>query len=667
MPDKISSLSKRSRTAAYAASLSPIVIEAVSPSVDGGLYPAKRIAGEPCNVAATVFRDGHAVLGVVLLWRRKGERGHREIPMIQSNPGLCLWSGTFKPKAPGLYSFTVEAWTGVYASWLADLRKRVEGGQPDVGSEVLEGLGILREHRLRAKGAEKKLLDAAEEALRSAVNPPAALAAASDGGLTELMHRLDSRADAARSAELELTVDRPLARFGAWYEMFPRSQGSDPGRSGTFEDAIARLSDIRGMGFDVVYLAPIYPIGRTARKGRNNSLVCLPGDPGSPWAIGNECGGHTAVEPSLGTLKDFDRFVAAARSMSMEVALDFAIQCSPDHPWVTGHPEWFLHRPDGTIKYAENPPKKYQDIYPLDFSCADRMTLWKEMLAVVRFWIGRGVRIFRVDNPHTKPVPFWRWLISEIKSRDPGVIFLAEAFTMPPMMKTLARAGFTQSYTYFTWRNTRNELTEYLEELAYGSMREYFRPNFFINTPEILHEVLQKGGPPAFRLRLILGATLSPSYGIYSGFELCENEAVPGTEDYADSEKYQIKPRDWNRPGNIKDLISRVNRIRRENPALHELSNVRFLPSDNEQILFYSKSTPDLSNTLLIAVNLDPLRPQAGIVTIPPEAVDASGSGRFRAEDLLDGAVYRWGDSNYVRLDPAERPAHILRVGKEPA
>ncbi|MBI4677542.1 MAG: alpha-1,4-glucan--maltose-1-phosphate maltosyltransferase [Elusimicrobia bacterium] len=655
------SRSKRVKSPAELSSASSIVIEAVSPSVDAGRYPAKRTAGRPCEVEATAFRDGHSVLRAVALSRAPGKTAWRETPMELVNPGLDLWRGAFPLDEPGRHLYAVEAWTDRYASWLADLKKRVEGGQPDVRSEALEGISILREALSRARGADKTV-EAAVRALDAARSPAEALAAASVGGAPEVMRGLDSRTDAARTPKFEVVADRPLARFGAWYEFFPRSQTSDPRRSGTFRDAEARLPDIARMGFDVVYLPPIHPVGRTARKGRNNSLECGPDDPGSPWAIGNEHGGHTAVEPSLGALEDFDRFVSAARKLSLEVALDFAVQCSPDHPWVKEHPEWFLHRPDGTIKYAENPPKKYQDIYPLDFSTAAREGLWREMLQVMRFWIGHGVKIFRVDNPHTKPLAFWRWLITEVQSRDPEVVFLAEAFTRPPVMHALAKAGFTQSYTYFTWRNTKRELTEYLQELADGPGRDYFRPNFFANTPDILSPILQTGGPPAFRMRLILAATLSPSYGVYSGFELCENAALPGREEYLDSEKYQIKPRDWDKPGNIKGLVAAVNRIRRENPALQELSNVRFLPADNENILFFSKSAPDRSNVLLVAVNLDPLRPQACTVTVPPDALGRPGWREFRVKDLLDGQVYRWGERNYVRLDPAVRPAHILRV-----
>jgi starch synthase (maltosyl-transferring) len=457
-------------------------------------------------------------------------------------------------------------------------------------------------------------------------------------------------------------VDRPKALFSAWYEMFPRSQASEPGRHGTFADATLRLPDIRDLGFDVVYLPPIHPVGTTFRKGRNNALQAGPDDPGSPWAIGGAAGGHDAIEPALGTLEDFDRFVTAAGNLGLEIALDFAIQASPDHPWVREHPEWFYHRPDGTIKYAENPPKKYQDVYPLNFDTEDRESLWAEMLRVLRFWIGHGVKIFRVDNPHTKPLVFWRWLIDAVQREHPDVLFLSEAFTRPKVMKALAKAGFSQSYTYFTWRNHKQEMAEYLTELTQTEMAQYFRPNFFTNTPDILHEVLQTGGRAAFKMRLVLAATLSPSYGIYSGFELCEHEAVPGTEEYLNSEKFEVKVRDWQAPGNIREYIARVNTIRRENRALQELTNLRFLPAGNDQILFYAKSDAARENVLLIAVNMDPHHAQECLVTVPPDVIADGPVSGYEVHDLLTGARYRWGASNYVRLDPHGEPAHILRV-----
>ena len=453
------------------------------------------------------------------------------------------------------------------------------------------------------------------------------------------------------------------AALSAWYELFVRSQGVKPGKYGTFQDAERRLLDIQNMGFDVVYLTPIHPIGKTNRKGRNNSLHAGPDDPGSPWAIGSAQGGHMAIEPFLGTIRDFDRFVKKAHELGMEVALDFAIQTSPDHPWVKEHPEWFYHRPDGTIKYAENLPKKYEDIYPINFDTPDRDNLWEELYRTVLFWIEHGVKIFRVDNPHTKPFHFWGWLIRKVQDEHPDTIFLSEAFTRPTTMRVLAKLGFTNSYTYFTWRNSKQELIEYLTELIQSWMQDYFMPNFFANTPDILTEYLQTGGRPAFKIRLALAATLSPSYGIYSGFELQENEPLrPGSEEYMNSEKYEIKIRDWDRPGNIKDFIARVNVIRRENPALQEFTNLRFLPANNDQILFYGKMTSDRSNVILVAVNLDPFHPHHCTVSVPMEEIGLAPGMNFEVCDLLSGERYTWSDENYVRLDPEKEPLHILRV-----
>jgi starch synthase (maltosyl-transferring) len=454
-------------------------------------------------------------------------------------------------------------------------------------------------------------------------------------------------------------VDRERARVGAWYEMFPRSCASVAGRSGTFRDAEARLPDIAAMGFDVLYLPPIHPIGTTHRKGKNNALSAAPGDPGSPWAIGSPAGGHMAVEPSLGTLDDFVRFVETARSLGLEIALDLAYQCSPDHPYVRQHPAWFRHRPDGTIKYAENPPKKYQDIYPINFDTDDWQALWRELASVVLFWVERGVTIFRVDNPHTKSFPFWEWMIGEVQARHPETIFLAEAFTRPAVMRHLAKLGFSQSYTYFTWRNTKADLVEYFTELTRTEMKEYFRPNLFANTPDILHAYLQEGGRAAFQVRLVLAATLGATYGIYSSFEICENLAVPGTEEYLNSEKYEYRAWDWNRPGHIKDLVTRVNAIRRSEPALQHLVGLTFHETDNPQIVAYSKS--HAGQPIVVIVNLDPRHMQHGWVRVPP---DTFGRPGFRGDltDLLDDQPYTWAKEwNYVRLDPAVRVAHVLK------
>jgi starch synthase (maltosyl-transferring) len=637
-------------------------IEAVSPSVDGGRFAVKRIVGERCVVEADIYRDSHDVIRAALRWRRASQRrGNRK---LMEPIGNDRWRASFELSHNELYFFQIEAWTDPFATWLEDLRKRVKAGMTEVASEIKEGIAMLEDAAPRASAVETKILEAAIGELRSLVGSGAkALAVAEDVELARTMERLNPRTDLLRTRSwYQVRVDRPRARFASWYEMFVRSQGTVPGKSGTFADAERRLPEIREMGFDVVYLAPIHPIGRTNRKGPNNKLLAEPGDPGSPWAIGSAYGDHTAIEPTLGTLDDFDRFVSAANELGMEIALDFAIQCSPDHPWVSEHPEWFQHRPDGSIKYAENPPKKYQDIYPVNFDNPNAAALWEEIRQVLLFWIGRGVKIFRVDNPHTKPFSFWKWLIGRIKDEHPDVIFLSEAFTRPKIMKALAKVGFTQSYTYFTWRNSKAEMAEYLTELTQTEMAEYFGPNFFTNTPDILHEVLQKGGRPAFQFRLILAATLSPSYGIYSGFELCENEAVPGTEEYKDSEKYQLKVWDWDRPGNIKPYIARVNRIRHQNAALQELRNVKFYDTDNENILFYRKFTTDRSNIILVAVNFDAFHPHHTTVRVPLKDLGVAPGGRFIVRDLLTDETFEWGDRNFVRLDPETRPAHILRV-----
>lgn len=636
-----------------------IIIEAITPSVDGGRYPAKQIAGEPCVVEADIFRDGHQVVRAAVHWKRKDEETFVEAPMVALDNDR--WRGEFVPPDNARYIFTVAAWTDLFATWSGDFIKKAQVGRR-VLADLLEGIALLERMVRTARDHDAEILRDCVQRLRASNNESAALEVLSHPELAAVAARTGERSGMTRfDPVLELVVDRPAARFGAWYEMFPRSQGASTDRSGTLRDAGRRLSELRDLGFDVVYLPPVHPIGHTNRKGPGNSPDGR-NAVGSPWAIGAEAGGHAAIHPDLGTLEDFRSFVLAANNLGLEVALDFAIQTSPDHPWVKEHPEWFHRRPDGSIKYAENPPKEYQDVYPIDFDNADQRGLLEELLGVVRFWIEQGVTIFRVDNPHTKPVAFWEWLINAVQSVYPEVIFLAEAFTRPKMMKVLAKAGFTQSYTYFTWRNTKYELTQYLTELTHSPMRDYFRPNFFTNTPDILHAVLQTGGRPAFKMRLVLAATLAPSYGIYSGYELCENQAVPGTEEYLDSEKYQLKPRDWNRPGNIKEFIARINSIRRRNPALQHLSNLRFLDTDNEQIIFYAKATPDGSNVILTAVNLDPFHPQICTAFVPPEVVGAAPGQSYRVTDLLTNATYTWSERNYVRLDPFMEPAHILKV-----
>jgi starch synthase (maltosyl-transferring) len=636
-----------------------IIIEAVTPSVDGGRYPAKQIVGEPCVVEADIFRDGHQVLRAAVEWKRKDEETFVEAPMVALDNDR--WRGEFVPTENARYVFTIAAWTDLFASWSSDFVKKAQAGR-HVLSDLREGTALLERMLRTARDHDAELLRDCVQRLRASGNESAALEVLSHPELAAVAARTAERSGVTRFEPLlELVVDRSRARFGAWYEMFARSQGATADRSGTIRDAGRRLSELRDLGFDVVYLPPVHPIGVTNRKGPGNTADGK-NAVGSPWAIGAETGGHTAIHPDLGTMEDFRGFVLAANNLGLEVALDFAIQTSPDHPWVREHPDWFHHGPDGSIKYAENPPKEYQDVYPVDFDTVDQRRLLEELLAVIGFWIKQGVTIFRVDNPHTKPVAFWKWLINAVQSVYPEVLFLAEAFTRPKMMKVLAKAGFTQSYTYFTWRNTKYELTQYLTELIESPMRDYFRPNFFTNTPDILHAVLQNGGRPAFKMRLVLASTLAPSYGIYSGFELCENQAVPGTEEYQDSEKYQLKPRDWNRPGNIKEFIARVNAIRRGNPALQHLSNLRFLDTDNEQVIFYAKAMPDRSNVILTAVNLDPFNTQICTAFVPPEVVGVAPGQSYRVTDLLTNATYTWSERNYVRLDPSIEPAHILKV-----
>ncbi len=643
-----------------------IIIEHIAPSVDGGRYPAKRLLGDEVTVTAIVYREGHDLPGGRLRYRAPGERRWRYAPMRYTQDFDRL-TGTFVVDRVGPWSFGVEAWTDRFATWQADLVKRLDAAH-DLAEDLREGAALVAAAAQAAEGEARERLAALADALR---NEDEAAPDRAERALVPEVYPLVAAhlppADLTPGPhDLTLTVDRERAGAGAWYEMFPRSQGTEPGRPATFAEAARRLPRLAELGFDVVYLPPIHPIGTTHRKGANNALAAEPDDPGSPWAIGNAHGGHTAVEPALGTLADFEAFVRAAEAVGMEVALDYALQCSPDHPWAREHPDWFFVRADGSIKYAENPPKKYEDIYPLDFWCDDWPNLWRAARDIFLFWIERGVRIFRVDNPHTKPFAFWEWVVGELRRAHPDVVLLAEAFTRPARMRGLAKLGFHQSYTYFTWRNTAWELREYLTELTQTEMVEYFRPNFFANTPDILHAYLQTGGRPAFRVRLLLAATLSPAYGIYSGFELCENTpAAPGSEEYLHSEKYEIRVRDWEAPGNLNADIALINRVRRENPALQRLANLELLASENDQVLAYYKHAP--GNDLLIVVNLDPLGPQATMVHAPLAALGLREDEAFPVVDLLTGTRYVWrGTRNYVRLDPAVQVAHVLKVVRPP-
>ncbi len=630
-------------------------IEDVYPSVDAGRFPAKRIAGEPVEVWADIFRDGHDVSAGELLWRPERDRTWRRVPM--RHHGNDRWVGRFIPAEPGRYLFAVEAWTDAFATWRRALEAKRAAGQ-DVGLEAREGRQLIAS--LKARGKAARTIAHA----RHTFDETGDLAALVSDELAAAAAESQDRPDLTRSASYPLTAERPLARAGAWYEMMPRSQGRIAGRHGTFDDCIARLPEIAALGFDVVYLTPIHPVGRINRKGRNNSLTAGPDDPGSPYAIGADEGGHDAIHPQLGTLEDFRRFVAALHEHGMEPALDFAIQCSPDHPWVRAHPEWFTRRPDGSIRYAENPPKKYEDIVNPDFYGADRDALWAALRDVVLFWLDQGVRIFRVDNPHTKPFPFWEWLIREVQDRDPGVIFLSEAFTRPKVMNALAKLGFSQSYTYFTWRTTKAELSAYMHELTQYPVCEYFRPNFFVNTPDINPFHLHSGEPWIFKARVALAATLSPNYGIYNGFELLEHEPIPGKEEYLDSEKYELKVRDWNKPGNIKDYIGRLNKIRKDNPALLQTRDFRLAQVNDEQVIGFVKESVARDNAVAVAIALagDGSREfwfHFGDLEIGP---DDARRRVGAVENLMTGERHpiEWGGVR-LRIDPAQDPALLFR------
>jgi starch synthase (maltosyl-transferring) len=639
-----------------------VVIENLHPIIDGGRYPIKRIVGEDLVVEADIFKDGHDVVAAVLKWRVLGKRAWRETPMTFVDNDR--WRGVCTLYDETIHEYTVEAWTDTFRSWQHEFAKKFEAGISDLRSEALEGAALVEAAAARARDrADAARLREFSEQIAAGASLEV-YAVARSGELEVLMATYPDRATATQYDPPPcVVVDRPAALFGAWYEFFPRSAEGRGDQGSTFRDCLPRVDDAKAMGFDVIYFPPIHPIGHTNRKGRNNSVTSKPGDPGVPWAIGSEAGGHKAVEPSLGTLADFEWLEKEVRKRGMEIALDFAINCSPDHPYVKDHPEWFYKRPDGSIKYAENPPKKYEDIYPLNFRCETWRELWAELKSVVLFWAERGVRIFRVDNPHTKPVAFWEYLIKGVREKYPDTIFLSEAFTRPKMMKALAKAGFNQSYTYFTWRNSKQELIDYFTELTQTEMSEYFHPNLWPNTPDILPFVLQEGGRPAFMIRVALAATLSPLYGIYSGYELCENEALPGREEYLDSEKYQYKERDWNAPGNVKDWIARLNKIRRENRALQLYTNLRFHPAENDAILFYSKMTAACDNIILIVVNLDPFRKQNSFVYAPIDQFGQMESDVYEVEDLLSDATYTWrGRRNYVELDPEIQTAHIFLV-----
>jgi starch synthase (maltosyl-transferring) len=639
-----------------------VVIEAVSPEINSGRYPIKRVTGEKVVVQADIFADGHDLVSAMLLSKGPNDSRWKEVSMRFI--GNDRWEGEFVVEEIGIYHYTIDGWVDHFKTWQMDLKKKFEAGQ-DISVAILVGVEYIEEASKKASDVDKNKLIEFANSLRNESDKEKALLLAQREELNELMDRYPDRRFATRyEKELSVVVDRTKALFSAWYEVFPRSCISQSGRHGTFKDCEATLPEIARMGFDILYLTPIHPIGKTNRKGKDNSPVAQPDDEGSPWAIGSDEGGHKSIHPDLGTMEDFEKLLEKAKDYGMDMAMDLAFQCSPDHPYVKEHPEWFRWRPDGTIQYAENPPKKYEDIFPLNFETEQWQELWNELKSVILFWIGKGIRIFRVDNPHTKSFSFWEWLITEVKKDYPDVILLSEAFTRPKVMYHLGKLGFTQSYTYFTWRNTKLELTEYLKELTQTEVREYFRPNFWTNTPDILPEHLQHGGRPAFIIRLVLAATLSSNYGIYGpAFELCINEALSGKEEYLDAEKYEIKHWDWNSPGNLKDFIARVNKIRKENPALQTTWNLKFYDVENDYLLCYGKATEDLSNVILVIVNLDQYHTQSGFVTVPIKELGIDPKQPYLVHDLLSDDKYIWqGERNYVELNPHIVPAYILRV-----
>jgi starch synthase (maltosyl-transferring) len=633
---------------------SRVIIENVQPQVDGGLYPAKRTVGESVRVTADIFGDGHDHIRAHLLFRKEGKKNweHRELVHL----GNDLWEAFFVVKEKGIYEFTVTAWMDHLETWYDGIKKKA-AAKLDVKVELMEGVNLLRSLPTKSPAVEsaaKKLETESQAGAVSLVNSKA---------FADLMHDSPLIAHESTSATYKVSVEHTKANFSTWYELFPRSAALEA-RHGTFRDVIKLLPRIQAMGFDVLYLPPIHPIGKVNRKGKNNNVRSAPGEPGSPWAIGSDEGGHKAIHRELGTLDDYKALISEAKKAGMDIALDIAFQCAPDHPYVKEHPDWFKQRPDGTIQYAENPPKKYQDIYPFNFESADWKNLWEELKSVIEYWIEQGVKIFRVDNPHTKPIPFWEWAIAEINKKHDDIIFLSEAFTRPRLMASLAKVGFTQSYTYFTWRVSKHELTEYMNELVFGQSRNYFRPNFWPNTPDILPYHLQHQGENIFIIRLALAATLSSNYGMYGPvYEFCENVPVPSREEYMDSEKYEIKQYDWKRTNRMTDIITMLNKARKENAALQSTWNLQFCFVENPNLIAYLKATDDLSNIMLIVVNLDPHGRQAGFVELPKEKLKLSGHINIKLHDLITDERYTWTqDWNYVELDPFKIPFHLFKL-----
>ncbi|WKN30761.1 alpha-1,4-glucan--maltose-1-phosphate maltosyltransferase [Porifericola rhodea] len=645
-----------------------VVIEHLSPQVENGQFPAKRTISEEVEVQADVFADGHDKIKAILLYKHEEEETMREVPMefiINDR-----WKASFTPERTGFYEYTVMSYVDHFASWQYGIKKKYEAGQ-DIKVELLIGAEMMEKTAERIEGGDADRLRGLSQALRRHDHDDfirEAVNIALGDEATGMMNYHYDRSDATTYPKLyKIEVERKKALFSTWYELFPRSASQEPGRHGNFHDVVRLLPEIARMGFDVIYLPPIHPIGRTFRKGLNNALQANPGDPGSCWAIGAEEGGHKAIHPELGSLDDFKHMVYEAEQQGIEIALDIAFQCSPDHPYVKDHPQWFKWRPDGTVQYAENPPKKYQDILPINFENDDWQNLWEELKSVIQYWVDQGVKIFRVDNPHTKSFAFWEWTIADIRSRHPEVIFLAEAFTRPRVMERLAKAGFNQSYTYFTWRNNPYEMKEYMHELTKTAMRDYFRPNFWPNTPDILPPVLVHGGEPAFVMRLILAATLSSNYGMYGPvYEFGINTPYPGKEEYLDSEKYEIKHWNWHQETRIKEIITRINKIRKENPALQDTYNIHFADVGNPNILCYGKHDKKTKNTIIVAVNMDPYNRHGSSVRIPLEELGINPHAPYEVYDMISYSRYTWhGDWNYVELDPYQMPAHVFRVEQQ--
>ncbi len=637
-----------------------MVIENVMPQVNCGQYPIKRVVGEPVVVTADVFSDGHDEVKAVLLYRNMKKRAWTEVPMRFL--GNDRWQGTFVPQEIGTYEYTLKGWVDHFSTWQKGLKKKYEAGQ-DIAVELKIGAVQMNAAATATKAAVKKRLLQYAGQFDNGLAAEAGVELAGDPELAEIMNAWRDN-ETRYDKVLQVQVERHKALFSSWYEFFPRSTAREPGRHGTFKDCERILPRIAEMGFDVVYLPPIHPIGKAFRKGKNNNVKSQPGEPGSPWAIGAAEGGHKAIHPELGSLEDFRSFVEKANENGVEVALDFAIQCSPDHPYVKEHPEWFKWRPDGTVQYAENPPKKYQDVLPVNFETDDWRGLWRELKSILDHWIEQGVNIFRVDNPHTKTFGFWEWCIAEIHKEHPQVIFLSEAFTRPRVMERLAKIGFTQSYTYFTWRHTVEDFRQYLTELTRTDMREYFRPNFWPNTPDINPPVLQTGGEAAHIARVIMAGTMSSNYGLYGPvYEFGLADPITGKEEYLDSEKYEIKHWDWDRRTKIREVITQLNRIRRENPALQTTWNIAIGGGDNDQLLCYAKWNDGLDNRLIVVVNLDPHHTQGGWVQVPLTELGITGEQRYEVHDLLSGHRYTWqGAWNFVELRPHEMPVHILRI-----